>query len=269
MGPKQEFEEKGYLFPICVLSAGEVAEFRGRYLDYIDQNTHRLQVLPPKDHYQVLSEMHTCFNWVWRIASHAKVLDSVEDLLGPNLLVWSTRWFTKMPGDKTYVSWHQDATYWGLHPLKVATAWIALTESNAGNGGMRVIPGSHKLSLLPQVETWAADNALSRGQEIAVEVDESQAVDINLRPGEMSLHHVMIVHGSKPNTSAKPRIGIAVRFVSPDVKQEGGERPVAVLARGRDDYGNFDLLEPPTEDTDAVARQEEAARRMMKSILRR
>jgi ectoine hydroxylase-related dioxygenase (phytanoyl-CoA dioxygenase family) len=196
------------------------------------------------------------------------VLDAVSNILGPNLMVWGSRWFTKMPGDKTYISWHQDATYWGLHPPDVTTAWIALSESIPENGCMRVVPGTHKHGTLPQTETYAPDNALSRGQEIAVAVDESQAVNISLRPGEMSLHHIGIVHGSKANTSTLPRIGIAFRYISPAVVQDGDDRSLAMLVRGRDDYGHFARVEPPTsDDPAAVNEQSEAVRRMMASVM--
>jgi ectoine hydroxylase-related dioxygenase (phytanoyl-CoA dioxygenase family) len=197
------------------------------------------------------------------------VLDAVERILGPDLLIWNSRWFSKMPGDRTYISWHQDATYWGLEPPNVTTAWLALSDSIPENGCMRVIPGSHKQPLLPQVETFVPDNALSRGQEIAVEVDESSAVDLQLRPGEMSLHHVAIVHGSKANSSAIPRIGIAVRYITPDVAQRGPERQIAMLARGQDRYGHFDLIDAPAPGSDSSASplHSEAVRRMMKNLM--
>jgi ectoine hydroxylase-related dioxygenase (phytanoyl-CoA dioxygenase family) len=184
-------------------------------------------------------------------------------------MVWGSRWFAKMPGEKTYVSWHQDATYWGLHPPNVTTAWIALSHSNPENGCMRVIPGTHLGELLPQTETYAPENALSRGQEIAVEVDESRAVDLKLRPGEMSFHHIGIVHGSNVNTSDKPRIGIAVRYITPDVVQDGPERPLGMLVRGKDDFGNFELIDPPqTDEFPMPGQTPKAVQRMMKSVMR-
>ena len=263
------YENNGYFFPIQVFSEGEGATYRLAYFDYIAQKNEELKALAPREHYRVLSETHTVLPWVYAIASNTAVLDVVEQLIGPNILIWSSRWFSKMPSDKTYVSWHQDATYWGLSPLKVATAWIALSESIPENGCMRVIPESHKMALLPQIETYAPDNALTRGQEIAVEVDEKRAIDIVLRPGQMSLHHVLIVHGSKANTSDKPRIGIAIRYIAPEVKQDG-ERPVAMLVRGKDDYGNFDLIEAPVCDradgNESI--QADAVKRMTKNILR-
>jgi ectoine hydroxylase-related dioxygenase (phytanoyl-CoA dioxygenase family) len=216
----------------------------------------------------VLSETHTYLKWVYWIVSHPNVLNLVEGILGPNLLVWGSRWFSKMPGEKTYVSWHQDATYWGIHPPNVVTAWIALSESVPENGCMRVIPRTHKGSLLPQKETYAPENALSRGQEIAVEVDEDKAVDLILDPGELSLHHIGIVHGSNVNRSNKPRIGIAVRYLTPEVIQDGIDTPFALLVRGRDDFGHFELLQPPQSDEvppdDVIPR---AVQRMMKNVM--
>ncbi len=111
-----------------------------------------------------------------------------------------------------------------------------------------MVPGTHKPPLLPQRETYAADNMLSRGQEIAVEVDEATAVDLPLHAGEFSLHHIGIVHGFGSNRSAIPRIGLAVRYISPDVVQLGSERDLVLLVRGKDDYGNFEIVDPPQYD---------------------
>jgi ectoine hydroxylase-related dioxygenase (phytanoyl-CoA dioxygenase family) len=158
-----------------------------------------------------------------------------------------------MPGDKKYVAWHQDGIYFGLHPPNVVTAWVALTDSTPENGCLRVVPGSHGKNLIHR-ETGAPDNALSRGQEIAVEVDESQAVDIVLQPGELSLHHVGIVHGSNPNTSDRPRIGLAIRYLTPDVVHHGPERQLALLVRGKDEFGHFELLDRPIGDSAPAGR---------------
>jgi non-haem Fe2+, alpha-ketoglutarate-dependent halogenase len=111
---------------------------------------------------------------------------------------------------------------------------------------MRVVPGTHTQPMIPQRETYLPENALSRGQEIAVEVDEREAVDLNLRPGEMSLHHIWIIHGSNANTSKDtPRIGLAIRYTRPEVVQESPTKPYAMLVRGEDTCGNFDLQPPP------------------------
>jgi non-heme Fe2+,alpha-ketoglutarate-dependent halogenase len=264
----RQYEERGYYFPIRVLTGTEAAAFKEKFLRYLEQTRDRRERLPPRDQYVVLSETHTYLKWVYEIVSHPLVLDVVEKILGPNLMVWGSRWFSKMPGEKTYVSWHQDATYWGLRPPNVTTAWIALSESSPKNGCMRVIPGSHQGRLLPQNETYSPDNALSRGQEIAVEVDESKAIDLVLQPGQMSLHHIGIVHSSKVNISGKPRIGIAVRYITPNVSQEGKDRALAMLVRGRDDYGHFELVDPPERDEPSTGDLlPKAVERMMKSVM--
>ena len=263
-----QFHEQGYYFPVRVLEGSEMAELRAQFDSFLDYHWRRLKDLPPNRHDEVFAETHIFLRWVYRIVSHRNVLDAVESLLGPDLLVWDTGWFTKLPGDKMYVSWHQDANYWGLHPPNVVTAWVALSESIPENGCMRVVPGSHKTRLLPQRETYAKDNALSRGQEIAVEVDGAKAVDLVLQPGEMSLHHVDIIHGSEANHSTKPRIGIAIRYITPNVVQDGVVRQLALLVRGRDDFGHFDLIDPPESDDPASnERQVECLRRMMTNIM--
>jgi hypothetical protein len=262
-----QYRERGYFFPVPVLDDPEVVEFRGHYQGFISRNSERLKALPPREQHVVLSMTHFAFDWVYRMISHPKVLDAVEGVLGPDLLVWDSRWFSKMPGDKTYVAWHQDALYWGLNPPNVTTAWIALSDSSSENGGMQVIPLSQHGGLLRDKQTYAPDNALASGQEIAVKVNEADAVDVALRPGEMSLHHAGIIHGSKANASDKPRIGIAVRYVTPGVVQGGTERQLALLVRGKDDFGHFELVEPPRDDHDSAGMQGEALRRILKNVL--
>jgi chlorinating enzyme len=268
-GQQSFYAEKGYFFPLRALDTEEANGFLKRFLEYGDQNAHRLRGLLQRDRRIYLSEMHLFLEWVYRIVSHSSVLDAVESVLGPNILVWGSQWFPKLPGDRAYVSWHQDGTYWGLHPPSVTTAWIAFSESTPENGCMRVVPGTHKTPKLPQRETYAPDNMLSRGQEIAVEVDEAQAVDLILQPGEMSLHHIGIVHGSGPNSSSRARIGLAVRYIGPEVIQDGPARDIAVLVRGKDEYGHFDLAEPPQRDAspEESSIHAEASRRKAANIL--
>jgi non-haem Fe2+, alpha-ketoglutarate-dependent halogenase len=263
-----KYQDRGYLFPINVLDEDEVAEFRKHFDGYYNHYKDRLQNLPPNKHSTIYGHTHIFLEWVYRIVSHYKVVDAVESIVGPNLLVWDTGWFAKMPGDNKFVSWHQDATYWGLHPPKVATAWVALSNSSRVNGCMRVIPGSHKTPLLPQHDTYDPQNALSRGQEIAVEVNEQEAVDLVLRPGQMSLHDIGIVHGSKANSSDEPRIGIAIRYIAPEVVQDGRVRQFGLLVRGEDKFGHFDLIDPPqSNDPDNNARQVESMQRFFQNIV--
>ncbi|MSO22101.1 MAG: phytanoyl-CoA dioxygenase family protein [Acidobacteria bacterium] len=266
---EEQFKRDGYFSPLQVLDDSETDRYLQCFMQYRERNKERVEALAAKEKYRVFSETHFVLPWVYEIVSHPKVLDAVECLLGPNLLAWNTNWFAKMPGEKTYVSMHQDGTYWNLRPANVVTAWVALSPSTPENGGMRVIPGTHQQPYLPQRETDSPDNALSRGQEIAVVVDEGQAVDMALQPGQMSLHHIWIIHGSAANASSIPRIGIAIRYVTPEVVQDSPGRPVAILVRGQDDRGNFELAPPPVgrRETDLAQMHTEIIDRIRASVL--
>jgi ectoine hydroxylase-related dioxygenase (phytanoyl-CoA dioxygenase family) len=245
---EKEYRERGYFYPVRAFERDEAAKYCNAFLAYFRQNEEQLRDLVPRERAGFMIDTHLFLPWVYGLVSHPRVLDAVESILGPNLMVWSSQWFPKFPGDKAFVSWHQDATYWGLTPPHVTTAWIALSESVPENGCIRVVPGTHKTLNLPQRDTFARDNILSRGQEIAVEVDERGGVNVVLRPGEFSLHHVGIVHGSGANQSHKPRIGLAIRYMSTEVIQSAPEREMAVLVRGRDDFGHFEIAPPPQSD---------------------
>lgn len=255
------YQRDGVLFPVPALSPGEAARFRMAF----EEVAARLGGRPVA---QALSQTHLYFPWAHELATYPAILDAVEDVLGPDLLVWTVSIFPKYPRDPGYISWHQDGTYWGLDSTQVVTAWVALTGSTPENGCMRVVPGSHRNPILPHRDTYAADNRLSRGQEVEVDVDETDALDVILRAGEMSLHHVNIIHGSNSNPSGRSRIGFAIRFTTPKIRQIQGEPPTAVLARGRDDYHHFELLPaPPAFGLDeAVAAQQAAANRLVTSL---
>ena len=174
------------------------------------------------------------------------VLDAVESVLGPNLLVWSCELFIKEAGSEKIVSWHQDMTYWGMGGSdKQATAWIAITNVSEEAGCMRFVPGSHKQQLVPHIDKFSEDNLLSRGQEVAVDVDEDDAVLDDLAPGEMSMHHGRIFHASGPNRSSDRRIGVAIRYVAPDLERSASGRDFATLVRGVDKCGNWINAAPP------------------------
>jgi non-heme Fe2+,alpha-ketoglutarate-dependent halogenase len=263
----QFYEKNGYLFPIRVFDSAETANFRRHFDEYTRQNQQRLKDLIPRERREIYALTHLMLPWAYQMVSHPRVLDAVEGAIGPNILVWDSGWFVKFARDPAFVSWHQDGAYWGLKPPKVTTAWVALSESTPENGCMQVMPGTQNVQLL-QRDTYDKNNALSRGQEIALDdVDEANAVSLKLAPGEMSLHHIGIAHGSKANTSDRPRIGIAIRYIAPEVLQEGSERQIVQLLRGKDEYGHFEIVEPPTEGSDSVATWEEARKRILRNIM--
>jgi non-heme Fe2+,alpha-ketoglutarate-dependent halogenase len=246
---KAAYRVNGYHTPLRGFTADEIALKRSNFDEYWDATAEQRVGKLPRDWRLFLTETHLFLRWVYELVASPRVLDAVESVLGPDIIVWNTHWFPKPGYDSAYVSWHQDATYWGLSPPHVTTAWIALTESTVANGCLKVMPETHR-SLLPQRETFAAANMLSRGQEIAVQVDEAAAVSLVLEPGEFSLHDIGIVHGSGPNRSASPRIGVAVRYIAPDVVQSHAARDIAILVRGHDRFGHFDLVSPPTADAE-------------------
>lgn len=242
----RRFHEQGFCAPIRVLSASETDRYR--------QRLERASVLRPDVAQRVLRmKSHLVFGCLDELVRLPAILDAVESVIGPDILVWTSSMFAKSARSPDYVSWHQDITYWGLEPPDVVTAWVALTDSMPDNGCMRVVPGTHKSDVLAHRDTHAAHNMLSRGQEVAVEVDEAAAVDLLLQPGEMSLHHVKIVHGSHSNHSDRPRLGFAIRYIAPTVRQAAGAVDSAMLVRGRDDHHHFIDDPRPTADFDAAA----------------
>ena len=236
------FHEDGCIFPIRVMSESDALEIRHRLEAFEHAQGRPLQ----RD---VTVKSHLLFTWLAQLVRNSRILDAVEDLYGEDLLCWSSNFFIKDARNPSFVSWHQDSTYWGLSKPDVVTAWVALTPSNLENGAMEFIPGTHKTDQIPHRDTFAPDNLLTRGQEIAVEVDESRAVPVVLQPGEISLHHVRLVHGSPPNPSGDRRIGFAIRYIPTSVAQTVG-RDSATLVRGTDRYHHFELEPRPTKDMD-------------------
>jgi ectoine hydroxylase-related dioxygenase (phytanoyl-CoA dioxygenase family) len=245
--PRQvaDYRRDGYLFPLPAIGAEGAARYR-RALEAHEAKTGK----PLQGNWRHKS--HLLFTWCADLVRDARILDAVEPVLGPDILCWSVNFFIKEKASPGFVSWHQDATYWGLEPHDVLTAWVAFTDSDLHNGCMRFLPGSHRGEQLAHVDTFHKDNLLSRGQEIAVAVDDAKGVDCRLKAGEMSFHHVKLVHGSGPNPSDDRRIGLAIRYVPTHVRQIG-VRDSATLVRGADRHGNFDLEPRPRSDLDAAA----------------
>jgi hypothetical protein len=243
----RQYEERGFYAPIPVMSPESAAIIRRRLESY------------EAEHGVLRGEMrhksHLLFTWLDALIRHPAILDAVEDVIGPDILCWGTSFFIKEARNPAFVSWHQDSTYWGLEPPDIITAWVALSDSTAANGAMRVIPGTHRMDQVKHRDTFSPDNLLSRGQEIAVEVDEREAAMLELRAGEMSLHHVRLIHGSDPNPSDDRRIGFAIRYIPTHVRQSVGGTDHATLVRGTDRFGHFAPEQAPAFDMapDAVA----------------
>ena len=241
----RSFRENGYLAPVPVLSPSEVAVARV-HLDSLMRRTGELG--DPAARYKP----HLYAKWVSDLIHHPRVLDAVEDLIGPNLLVWRSIFFFKKGRSTGFVDWHQDSVYWRLDSEDVVTAWIALTESKVENGCLRVVPGSHLRPEVPHAIRFTQNNLLVRGQSAAAEVPEDETRCVELRPGEMSLHHVRMLHGSGANASGVDRVGLAIRYLSPRVRRAGW-RQSATLVRGENTPGNFTLEPEPRFEGDPIA----------------
>lgn len=243
-----EFERSGCHFPVHVLDEAQALQLR-RELEALE---HREGGQLSK---RTNRKPHLLLTSLAALVRHPAILDVVESLIGPDILCWGSDFFIKNPGDGKIVSWHQDSTYWGLSPPEIVTAWVALAPSTPESGCLRVVPGTHLRDQLPHHESYAENNLLSRGQEVAVEVDERSVLDVVLAPGEASIHHVRLVHGSNPNRSNDRRIGFAIRYMSTRVRQLQDGRDSATLVRGEDRYGHFALESAPAADfhPDAVA----------------
>ena len=237
---RNDFERDGFFSPIDVMSASDAASLRAVYeaAERLAGDDRTRRALLKSSVYNVLPAMYD-------VVTSPAVTDSVAEVLGEDLLLLKCNMFIKEPNTPHFVSWHQDLTYWGLAQHDEVTAWLALSPATVASGCMRFIPASHRQDIVPHKDTFDDANLLTRGQELTVDVDESQAVDAELNPGQMSLHHGKLFHASHANRSDDRRIGVAIRFIKPSMRMLNGARNCATLVRGTDRYGHFDLLPPP------------------------
>lgn len=259
----RQFERLGYVFPVRVLSDHETARFRSAF-----KETKRRLTSQRKG--ALWSQLHLHFRWAYNLVTHSSILDAVEDVLGPDILVHSTTLFYKPARDASFVSWHQDGTFLIRNSSPALSAWVALSDSTLENGCLRVLPGSQALGRLDHSDTYAEDNLLSRGDTVERDVDESQAVNVTLKAGEMSLHHVDTIHGSTSNRSDAERIGFTIRYITPRVQTTIRHNRV-ILARGRDEFHHYDILKrAPSDDMEeSLAAHFEAASRANNELIRR
>ena len=236
------YQNDGVVAPITVMPRSVAQELRRR-LESAEKSFPQ-QIGPEKR-----NNAHYVLACLDEIVHHDEILDAVECLIGPDIILTNTVLFIKEPNSLHHVTYHQDATYMGLEPQDSLTAWIALTESTRENGCVRMIQGSHLLDIQQHNATFGEDNILTRGQQIE-NIDEERVLDIELEPGQMSLHHARTIHGSRPNKTADRRIGIALQsFAHPSTRQVYGE-DYALLVRGSDDYGNFTKGPRPKAEVD-------------------
>jgi ectoine hydroxylase-related dioxygenase (phytanoyl-CoA dioxygenase family) len=193
------------------------------------------------------------YRWAAELVRHPAILDSIEALIGPDILVFHTTVWFKAPQSAKSVPWHQDATYFGLEPFEHVTAWVALTPSTEAMGCVEMLPRSNRHGQLAHRDDPDPNLMVSRGQTVAIDVDDSAAVSLIMAPGDVSFHHTLAVHRSGPNTSAAPRIGIGISYIPTHVRHVGETRLSATLARGDDRFFHYDPEPAPDGDATAAA----------------
>ena len=247
----EQYKRDGFLFPIDVLTGVKAAGYRQKIED-MEADPASANLPRPLARY-FRSNAYCVLPFAAELATNPDILDCVEAIIGPDILIWSCEFFIKEPHTDKIVSWHQDMTYWGLgeeasgDTEHLVSAWIALSPANIESGCMRFVAGSHTQDIVEHVDTYSEDNLLSRGQEIAVDVDEAEAANVELQPGQMSLHHGRMFHASGPNVSDDRRIGMVIRYVTPQVRQLVGTKDYALLARGCDSMGNWNHVAAPAK----------------------
>ncbi len=242
----EQYKTQGYLNAIPVL-AGEEAAYYASEFDRLEQ-----QVGKEKAQIELI-DCHFDEEFIWKLANHPTILDCIEDLIGPDILLLATHFFNKYGEGslrKSYVAWHQDVTFWGLEPPLAITAWYAVDDSDVENGCMQVIPGSHDLGPLEHGKANQKGNLLSINQEVAVTAEQAQtAADLELRAGQMSIHDGALIHGSLPNLSTRRRCGLTLRYVPTYISQiednSFGKNWQTLLVRGEDKYQNFTQVPVP------------------------
>lgn len=240
------FERDGYVFPLDAVTPAEAADLAGEVLGLVAAPPQDLDVPWTQKTYLLLPSLDD-------LLRDRRLTDLVAPLLGEDVLTLSADVFVKPPRSSKVITWHQDVNFWDLAPWDVLTAWVALTPATAANGCMRYAPGHHR-DRIEHVERPDVSNMLSKGQELAVAVDESTVATVELAPGQVSLHHALCPHASGPNTTDSPRAGFAIRYAATRVRQRAGTPITARLARGTDTFGHFALEDGPDAPLSRTAR---------------
>jgi non-haem Fe2+, alpha-ketoglutarate-dependent halogenase len=250
----EQYERDGYLSPVPILTARETADYR-REIEAVEASLGGELAGTPR------TKFYLRFPWAHRLATHTAILDAVEDLIGPDIMLYHNIAWLKNPGEDSYVSWHQDNTYFGHTPCDVLTVWMALSAATEDSGCMRILPGTHKLGQLPlTTPDTGGGNMLSSGQTVDFDVSTIEPVSMALAAGEASIHHAFAIHGSPPNRADDRRLGLTFIYHPPGLRQLGEGRTSALLVRGEDRFGYFEAEHPPVsaDDPATIARHEHA-----------
>lgn len=241
---KDAYWNDGYLFPINVANTKQAAKWRSD-LETIEAKWLDNGLPLPLNTYKRVNAQ-VVMPLACEIGLHGPILDAVEGVLGPDVMLYSVEFLTKEAHTKHVVTMHQDLAYWGMGDMdNILTAWLALSPATTASGCMDFVQGSHKNEILKHEDSFDDLNLLSRGQEIAVDIADEDKVAVELPPGYMSLHHGLTIHGSGPNSSDDRRVGVAIRYISAKMRKAGGNKDYAIPARGTFGKNSFATYEPP------------------------
>lgn len=203
--------------------------------------------------------------WAAKLARDPRILDRVEDLIGPDILIFTSTFFIKEPHSPTIAAWHQDSTYYGIEPKEEVTVWVALTEASEAAGCMDALSFRGRPRQLSHVSRVVENSVNRAGQVITEPLDEGSPVAMPLKPGWFSMHHGLCPHRSGPNTSSHRRIGLGLNYIPTNTRPSGTIRQAAMLVRGTDRYGHFETVDWPTEE---LGKNEVAAHERAMSLYR-
>ncbi|MCZ7644717.1 MAG: phytanoyl-CoA dioxygenase family protein [Planctomycetota bacterium] len=235
-----QYRRDGFTGPVPVLGEAEAAAYRAKFFAELGQD--EAQPGPTKAY---MSAWHHRLRWAYDLAAHPAVLDRIEAILGPNLVMWAMHFWYKEPGNGKRIPWHQDGAYWPITPVKNVTAWFALGPTFRANGCLRLVPGSHK-QMLEHEKLNDKTSAFGQGLK-AEHIDESKAVDVEMQPGEIVIFNEATFHGSEANVSDVARVAFSVRYTTPEVKilteqwSDAG-RIKTYLVRGEDTHHLNDAI---------------------------
>ena len=249
------YHRDGYALPLTAFSPATAQRYRAELEAFEARIGVPLSGSLTQSRRKYRARTYLLYRWAYELVSHPAILDAVEDVIGPDILVFTTTWFIKEPGTPHIAGWHQDATHFGLEPNdQHVTAWLALSDASLGSGCMQFIPGSNRKGQMPH--TYGLDASVNDAEQwIREPRDVAEAVDCALAPGQFSLHNTLTIHQSGPNRSQDRRIGIGISYVPASVRHIGSRPHPAMLVRGVDRYGHFELETPPAADFDARAEE--------------
>ena len=243
------FRRDGFLFPVAALTPDEVATC----LAGLQRLETELGSPVADADVKWRSHAYAHSPWFNDLIRHPRILDAIEDVIGPDILVWTSTFFIKEPHSPTFAAWHQDGTYFGLEPKEQVCAWVALTDATAEAGCMEMLSGGGAPRQLHHAALGLAHSINRAGQTIMEAFDDTNPVAMALPAGSFSLHHELAVHRSAPNRAAHRRVGIGLNYMPTHVRVNSPVRLSAMLVRGEDRYGHFDLIDPPSAERDPAA----------------